>query len=172
MDFVLYVLAGALCVAVGVIAASFTFRKPSAAPVDPPKRRLPVLDPSCSNCAHFDLTAGQQLMGQHPAFMGAAQHLAPWQMMQTAKSTPNPDHAELTAKLAAATKAGDAALMVELRKQLDETPEELAAKLEPGDVSRELRAVQWSDYGYCLYDPQLVDKSHHCDGYQLRDDES
>jgi len=64
-----------LCGLVGVIAYWLLFRRVTPAA----RTRAPK---QCNTCDHFDLTDGQAIMRDHPAFFEAAKHIPPRRMAQ------------------------------------------------------------------------------------------
>ncbi len=127
--------------------------------------KLTVLETRpCGDCRHFDLDAGQMIMGQTPDFVAATRHLLPWQMGRKREVDYNPEYLELEAKLEQAIKDRDYTLQSELTDKM--------MTMDPGRVRKpseyvppEMLRLKWQDFGACAQHEELRANTDTCADY-------
>lgn len=131
----------------------------------------------CSDCANFDLKAGQHLIEANPAFSAATRALPPWRMGRVLKQKPNPRRAELIRDrqviLDAIAEQGGTSTDEQTRalagidREIVNTPDTIPAP-DAEQVSPELLAARWTDLGACTHHEELRLTIDTCDAWRPR----
>ncbi len=132
---------------------------------------------ACSDCAHFDLKAGQELMKSHAPFREVMQHIKPWQASVERNFVPNPEYEAAQTTLEDLFRQhGDGILDAShphhsefrevqdrielLNPQIEQAPMEY--------VDADMLKLRWTDFGLCTEHSECRAKEDSCPRWRPR----